>query len=72
VGGKVAEEDGDLEGVLDMGVTDVESVEGLGGNSARVEDFVAAGLGGQREFEGVQAFAPGSEWSNALLYVRHQ
>ena len=44
MGSEVAEEDRDLEGVLEVGVSDVESVEGLGGDAACVEDFIAAGL----------------------------
>ena len=71
VGSEVAEEDGDLERVLKVGVSDVEPVEGLGGNTGCVEDSVAAGLRDQRELEGVQAFAFGSEWSDALLHMGH-
>lgn len=55
-----------------MGVTDVESVEGFGGDTARIEYFIAAGPRVDRELEGVQAFASGSEWSDALLHIRHQ
>jgi hypothetical protein len=69
---EVAEGDGDLEGVLKVGVSDVEPVERPGGNAGCVEDFVAAGLRGQCELEGVQAFASGSERSDALLHMRHQ
>ena len=53
VGSEVAEEDGDLEGDLKVGVSDMEPVEGLGGNAGCVEDFVAAGLRGQYELESV-------------------
>ena len=72
VGSEMAEEDGSLEGVLEVGVSDVEPVEGCGGNAACVEDLIAAGLRIQREFESVQTFASGSEWSDALLYRRRQ
>ena len=72
MGSEVAEKDGDLEGVLQVGVSDVESVERLRGNAAGVEDFAAAGLRDQRELEGVEAFASGSEWSDALLHMCHQ
>ena len=65
----MAEEDGDLEGVLEVGVPDVEPVEGLRGNSACVKDFVTPGLCGQRELEGMEALAPGSKWSDALLHT---
>jgi len=68
----VAEEDGDLEGILHVGVSDVESVEGRGGNAECIEDFIAAGLHVQRELEGVQAFASGGEWSDALLHTSYQ
>lgn len=68
----VAEEDGDLEGVLKVGVPDMESVERPGGNAAAIQDFIASGFRGQREFERVQMFASGSEWYDALLNVRHQ
>ena len=68
----MAEEDGNLERVLQVGVSDVESVEGFRGNAAGVENFVAAGPCDQRELEGVEAFAFRSERSDALLHMRHQ
>ena len=46
VGSEVAEEDGDLEGVLKVRVSDVESVEGCRGNATCVEDFIATSLRG--------------------------
>jgi hypothetical protein len=67
VGSEVAEEDGDLEGILHVGVSDVESVERCGGDAACIEDFIAAGLRVQRKFEGVQTLASGGERSDALL-----
>ena len=71
VGSEVAEEDGGLEGALKVGVSDMEPVEGLGGNTGCVEDFVAAGLRDQCELEGVQAFASGGGWGDALLHITH-
>jgi len=72
MGGKMAEEDGDLEGVLEVGVSDVESEEGSGGNATGAEDFITTSLRGQRELECVQTFTLGSEWNDALLHTRHQ
>ena len=72
MGSEVTEEDRDLEGVLEVGVSDVESVEGLGGDAACVEDFIAAGLRGQCELEGVEALASGSKRSDPLLHVHCQ
>jgi len=69
---EVAEEDGDLKRVLEVGVSDVESVEGSGGNTACGEDFITASLRGQRELECMQALAPGSEWNDALLRTHRQ
>ena len=68
----MAEEDSDPEGILHVGVSDVESVEGCGGNAARIEDFIAASFCVQRKLRGVQAFASGSEWSDALLHTGYQ
>jgi hypothetical protein len=42
----MAEENGDLEGVLEMGMSNLESVEGLGGNVASAKDLIASGLRG--------------------------
>ena len=41
---KVAEEDGDLEGILHVGVSDMELVEGYRGNATYIEDFITASL----------------------------
>ena len=72
VGSEVTKEDGDLEGVLEVGVPDVESIKGPGRDGAGVEDFIASSLRGQRELEGVKTFASGSKRGNALLRMRHQ
>ena len=68
---EVAEEDGDLEGVLEVGV---ESVDGFGGNAVGIEDPAVAGPGVRHGLEGVQAFASGSEFKQncGLLYMRRQ
>ena len=71
MGSEVAEEDGDLEGILHVGVSDVESVEGCGGNAACIEDFIAAGLRVQCELKGVQVFASGGEWGDTLLHMNY-
>lgn len=69
-GERGAEDDSDLGGVLEVGVSDLEQVEGCGGTAACVEDL--AHLHIQREFEGVQTAASGSERSDALLQGRRQ
>lgn len=63
----MAEEDGDLDGFLEVGVSDVKSIEGPGRNAVGIEDFVAPCLGGQSELESVKTFASGSKWSDAVL-----
>jgi hypothetical protein len=47
VGSEVTEEDGDVDGVLEVGVADMESIEGSGRNVMGIEGFIAASLGGQ-------------------------
>lgn len=68
----MAEEDGDLEGGLNVRVSDMESIERLGGNAAGVEDFIASGPRSQCELESVKALAPRSKWSDSLLQKGHQ
>ena len=53
MGCEVTEEDGDLKGIFHVGVSDMESVEGCGGNAACIEDFIAAHLCIQRQFKGM-------------------
>ena len=53
VGCEVTEEDGNLKGIFHVGVSDVESVEGCGGNAACIEDFIATCLRVQRQLKGV-------------------
>ena len=37
-----------------------------------IEDFISADLCFRRELEGVQSFASGSDWGDAVLHMRHQ
>ena len=53
MGCKVTEEDGDLKGIFHVGVSDVESVEGCGGNAVCTEDSIAARLRVQRQLKGM-------------------
>lgn len=57
----MAEEDGDLDGVFEMGVTEVEPIEGPRRNAMGSKGFIASSVGSQRELEGVKMFASGSK-----------
>ena len=69
MGSEVAEEDGDLDGVSEVGVADVELIEGSRRNGVGIEDFFCSSLRGQGEFEGVETFASGSKRSDAILHT---
>jgi hypothetical protein len=72
VGSEVTEENGDVDGVPEVGVTDVESMDGLGRNGVGIENFTVSGLGGQCELEGMKTFATGGKGSNSVLQMGHQ
>lgn len=68
----MTEEDGNLDGVPKVRMTDVKSVEGPRRNGVGIEDFITSSLCGQHKFERVKAFTPGSKWCDAILNMRHQ